>query len=479
MRRTKIVCTLGPASDKIETIKKMIESGMNVARLNFSHGTHAYHKKLIKTVREAAENEKKPIAIVQDLQGPKIRVGNLPKKGVRIKTGSEIVATTRKIKQGNEKLIPIDYPFLHKDIEVGDHILLVDGLLDFEVKRIDGKDVYCRVINGGMLFSDKGVNLPGVKLSMSALTEKDKKDLYFGVKNNVDYVALSFVNSAKDVIDLRYLIKEYEKELKLKPQYPIKIIVKIERREAIKNFDEILDSTDAVMVARGDLGVELPAEEVPLRQKEIIDKCLNVSKPVIVATQMLDSMIRNPRPTRAEVSDVANAVIDHTDAVMLSGETANGKYPVESVDTMAKIVEKTENSAYDDLVLKEKVNQIEATDKAIARVARMLVSHVEADAVLVASLSGYTGRMVSRYRPELPILVSTDNDRVLRQLVLSWGVIPFTIPTCKSVEELIERSVSRCKKEKWMKKGNKIILVAGEPVGSSGNVNLVEIKEVI
>lgn len=478
MRRTKIVCTLGPASDKIETLKKMVSSGMNVARLNFSHGTHAYHKKMISNVRNVSKSLKTPIGILQDLQGPKIRVGEMPKKGIEFKPGDKVIVTTEKIKQGTKKLISIDYELLHEDIKKGDHILIEDGLFDFEVKKIEGQSIHCEVINGGVLLSHKGVNLPGVTLSVSALTEKDKKDLFFGVKNNVDFVALSFVSTAKDVIDLRYLIKDYEKQLKIKYPKPIRIIVKIERREAIKNFDEILDATDGVMVARGDLGVELPAEDVPLRQKEIIDKCLDAAKPVIVATQMLDSMIRNPRPTRAEVSDVANAVIDHTDAVMLSGETATGKYPVKSVETMAKIIEKTEQSAYDDLVLKEKVKEIEATDKAIARVAKTLVEHVDAQAVLVASLSGYTGRVVSRYRPELPILISCDDDRVQRQLVLSWGVVPFVIPTCRSIEELIERSMAYLKKQKLIKKEDKIIVVAGEPVGRSGNVNFVEIKEV-
>ncbi len=478
MRRTKIICTLGPATERIETIKKMVNSGMNLARLNFSHGTHAYHKKMISNIRKVAKSEQKTIGIIQDLQGPKIRVGNMPKRGSDVKTGSNVIVTTKKVKQGTSKIIPIDYSLLHEDVKIGDHIMLVDGLLDFVVKKVEGQDIHCKVLNGGKLFSDKGINLPGVSLSISALTEKDKKDLFFGIKNNVDFVALSFVSSAKDVHDLRYLIKDYEKQLKLKDQEPIKIIVKIERQEAIKNFPEILDATDAVMVARGDLGVELPAEEVPLRQKEMIDKGLVAAKPVIVATQMLDSMIRNPRPTRAEVSDVANAVIDHADAVMLSGETATGKYPIKTVETMAKIVEKTEESTYDDLVLKTKVKELETTDKAIARVARMLVEHVDAKVILVASLSGYTGRMVSRYRPELPILISCDNDRVQRQLILTWGSIPFVIPTCKSVEELIERSLSYLKREKFIKPGEKMILVAGEPVGSSGNVNFVEIKEV-
>ncbi|HUT22340.1 MAG TPA: pyruvate kinase [Candidatus Bipolaricaulota bacterium] len=478
MRRTKIICTLGPASDKIETLKQMVEAGMNVARLNFSHGTHAYHKKLMTNVRKVAKSLDKTIAIMQDLQGPKIRVGNMPKRGVDIKTDATVVITTKKVKQGSSKLIPVDYPLLHKDISVGDHIMMVDGLLDFEVHKIIDKDIHCKVINGGKLFSDKGINLPGVALSIAALTDKDKEDLEFGIQNNVDFVALSFVSEAGDVHDLRYLIKDIEKKLKIKNKRPIKIIVKIERQDAVKNFDEILDATDAVMVARGDLGVEIPSEEVPIKQKEIIDKCLDAAKPVIVATQMLDSMIRNPRPTRAETSDVANAVIDHADAVMLSGETATGDYPVKTVETMAKIVERTENSTYDDLVLKDKVKKIESTDKAIGKVAKMLVDNIDAKAIVVASLSGFTARIVSRYRPELPILVSCDDERVRRQMILSWGVQPFLISTCKSVEELVARTISDIKGDKLVKKGDKIILVAGEPVGASGNVNFVEIKEV-
>jgi len=339
MKRTKIVCTIGPASDRKAILKRMINSGMNVARLNFSHNVLSYHAKLIKTLRALAKETKNPIAIIQDLQGPRIRLGDLPAKGLVVKKGQEVVLTTSKSHQNK---IPVTYEKMHLDIEPKDRILIADGLMELVAEKIAGRDILCRVVIGGTLFSHKGINLPDTNVSVPSLTDKDKTDLLFGVKQNVDFVAMSFVRTAKDVYDLKYLIQKYAKKLKLKTA-PIRVVVKIERKEAIENIDEIIEATDAVMVARGDLGIELPAEDVPLMQKMIIDKCLQAAKPVIVATQMLDSMIHSPRPTRAEVSDVANAVIDHTDAVMLSGETASGDFPVETVDTMRKIIEKAEN----------------------------------------------------------------------------------------------------------------------------------------
>lgn len=474
MKRTKIVCTIGPASDKKETLKKMIKGGMNVARLNFSHNIHAYHGKVIKSVRSLSKEMKTPIAIIQDLQGPRIRLGELPEKGVVIKKNQSIVLTTNK---NYTDKIPVTYKDMHADVEAGQRILIADGTIELKVENVSKKDIECKVITGGTLFSHKGINLPDTNVRIPSLTVKDEGDLMFGVKSGVDYVALSFVRTAKEVYDLKYLIQKYAKKLNLK-EPPIKVIVKIERREAIDNIDEIIEATDAVMVARGDLGIELPAEDVPLMQKMIIDKCLQASKPVIVATQMLDSMINNPRPTRAEVSDVANAVIDHTDAVMLSGETANGKFPVETVETMKKIIEKTESSTYDDLVLKDKIKKIVPTNEAISSVAKMLSESLKTELILVASLSGYSGRIVSRYRPEVPIWVACDNERVQRQLYLSWGVSPFILPTCDSFEELVDRSIGYLKKLKLLKIDDKIIIIAGEPVGKSGNINLIEIRNI-
>lgn len=477
LKRTKIVCTIGPASSDVETLRKMIKAGMNVARLNFSHGSHADHAKLIKRIRKVAEEEGEPIAILQDLQGPKIRVGNLPDDGVPLKKGEQVIFTCGK-PSIKDKRLPVTYDALHKDVKAGERILLDDGLLSAVVKQVKGKDVICEVIDGGALKSHKGVNFPDSKLTVPSMGKKDRDDAKFGVSQDVDWVALSFVRSAKEVYDLRYLIKaEEDKVAKGKHDHPVKIISKIEKSEAIENIEEIVEATDGIMVARGDLGIEMPAEEVPLIQKRLIDHALAAAKPVIVATQMLDSMIRNPRPTRAEVSDVANAVIDHTDAVMLSGETATGKYPVETIRTMATIIRETEASKYDYMPIKQDITS-RSTEEAISSVANILAREVKAKVILVASMSGDTARVVSRYRTELPMYASTSDDRVLRQLNLSWGVTPFLLPKCKTVEELIDRSVGYLKKKRIVKNGNKMIIVAGEPVGMSGGVNLVEIRDV-
>lgn len=476
MKRTKIVCTIGPSSEKREILEKMFRAGMNVARLNFSHGTHEWHENIIKILRQISEKLDQPIGIIGDLQGSRIRIGELPPEGVILNPQSEVILTTD-LKKPNGK-VPITYLDLHKDIIAGHRILLDEGLIELKVLKVTGRDIFCTVIVGGLLTSHKGVNLPDTSVSLPPLTEKDKEDLRFAVEQGVDWVALSFVSRASEIYDLRYLIHDLEQKLKRPKGPPIKIIAKIEKHGAVKNFDEILEATDGVMVARGDLGIETPAPKVPLVQKWIIDKCLEAAKPVIVATQMLDSMIRKPRPTRAEVSDVANAVIDHTDAVMLSGETASGDYPIRAIDMMAKIICETEASVYDDVVIREIVKKIKPIDEAVSRVANILARTVEAKAILAASLSGYSGKIVCRYRPELPILVTTDNERVQRQMTLSWGVIPFVLPPCRSVEELVDRSLGYIKKKKFVKKGDKIIIIAGEPVGRSGNINLIEIKEI-
>ncbi len=478
LKRTKIVCTLGPASGTEEKITELVKAGMNVARLNFSHGTHEDHARMIKLIRSIAEETGEPIAILQDLQGPKIRVGELPKEGVELKTGDKVVFTTGEA--DIPRKLPVTYEKLHEDVKPGERLLFDDGLLSGRVISVAGRDVTCEIIDGGILFSHKGMNMPETAVSASSLSEKDKDDVKFGVEQGVDWVALSFVREAKAIYDLRFLMKQYESELGITRSvaHPIRIIAKIEKGEAVKHIDEIMEAVDGIMVARGDLGIEMRAEEVPLIQKRLIDKCLAAAKPVIVATQMLDSMIRNPRPTRAEVSDIANAVIDHTDAVMLSGETASGKYPVDSVKTMAKVIRETESSIYDNLDDKPAVKLKKTTDEAVSQVAKILAKDVDAKGILVASMSGDTGRMVSRHRPELPIYVSTDDDRVQRQLNLSWGVVPFILPKCRSVEELVERSLGYLKDKKDIKKGELLIVVAGEPVGVSGRVNLVEIREV-
>ncbi|MBI5222706.1 MAG: pyruvate kinase [Candidatus Magasanikbacteria bacterium] len=484
-KRTKIVCTLGPSSESSETITKMVKAGMNVARLNFSHGTYDNHKMLMGNIRSVAEKTGEPVAIMQDLQGPKIRVGLLPEGGITLKEGEMVTFNTALVGYA-EGVIPIDYQDLHQYLKKGERLLLDDGRIETKVVRVAGTEISAEVVVGGILTSHKGINAPDSQLTVRALTDKDKQDVRFGVENDVDLVALSFVTKPEDILDLRYLIKEYEKELKKKPSQPIRIIAKIERNEAVRNIKLILEAADGIMIARGDLGIEIPAQEVPLVQKRLIDFALDAAKPVIVATQMLDSMQKNPRPTRAEVSDVANAVIDHTDAVMLSNETAMGQYPVETVETMSSIILETEKSVYDNLLMRQPQGKPfgsaqgkhKKIDDVISQMSRVLAEEVSAKLILAASISGETARLISRYRPELPIVVATATDRVKHQLNLSWGVLPFILPPCRTIEELVERSVVELKKRQIVKMGDKIIVVAGEPIGHAGHVNLLEVREV-
>ena len=476
-KRTKIVCTLGPASEKKETIHAMLKEGMNVARLNFSHGTYENHNTLIEHIRTESTSLGLPTAILQDLQGPKIRVGNLPEEGIPFTVG-DMVSFDTTLEGYTDGIIPVDYEAFHTLVTEGERMLLDDGKMETTIRHITGTHIDAEVIVGGTLTSHKGINVPDSDLHISALTEKDKADARFGVEHDVDMIALSFVTSAKDILDLRYLIKEYEKELGKMVEQPIHIIAKIERKEAVDNIEEILDVADGIMIARGDLGIEMQAAEVPLIQKKLVDLALKKAKPVIVATQMLDSMQHNPRPTRAEVSDVANAVIDHADAVMLSNETATGEYPVETVKTMTTIINETEDSVYDDLILRDDVRGESGVDEVMSQMARLLAEEVGASTILAASLSGDTARLISRHRPELPIFVATSSERTRRQMNISWGVVPFILDPCRSIEELVERSLVSLKQEKHLKKGQKVIVVAGEPVGQSGNMNVLEVREV-
>ncbi len=474
-KQTKIVCTLGPASGEVDTIEKMVKAGMNVARLNFSHGTFETHKQLLDNVRAVEEKTGEPVAVLQDLQGPKIRVGDVG-DGVELTDGSDVVFTTD---QGNKDAITIGYEYLHEYVKSGEVMLFDDGKMQATIKSVDGQTITATVDVGGTLTSNKGINLPDSNLAaMNVLTDQDKEHVRFGVEQGVDMIALSFVMKPEDVVDLRYHIKEMEKDLNIETEEPIRIIAKIERGEAVERIEEIVDAADGIMVARGDLGVEIPAEEVPITQKKLIDVALEQAKPVIVATQMLDSMQNNPRPTRAEVSDVANAVIDHTDAVMLSNETATGKYPVETVTMMARIIRETEKSKYDNVVWHEPHDKFHKIDDTISSLSSVLATEVEARLILAASLSGETGRLISRYRPEFPIVVATQASRVQRQLSLSWGVHPFILVPCNTIEELVERSVLHLKKGNYVKPNDKIIVVAGEPVGHAGHVNLLEVREV-
>lgn len=476
-KRTKIVCTLGPSCETVETMTAMVEAGMNVARLNFSHGTYENHAMLMEHVRTVAHDTGEPIAILQDLQGPKIRVGELPEDGVVLEDGASVVFDTG-IDAYADGVIPVDYTQLHTFVQPGERMLLNDGRSEVSITAVDGTRITTNVVVGGTITSHKGLNVPDSAITARALTQKDKEDAKFGVEHGVDMIALSFVRTPEDILDLRYWIKECEKELSITPANPIRIIAKIERREAVEQIAAILDVADGIMVARGDLGIEIPAEEVPLVQKRLIDAALDHARPVIVATQMLDSMQHSPRPTRAEVSDVANAVIDHTDAVMLSNETATGKYPVQVVETMSRIVVETEKSHYDDLHQRDRVQAHTKVDDTISHLSRTLAEDIGATVIVAASLSGETGRLISRHRPQLPIVVASSTERVQHQLNLSWGVVPVVILPCQSIEELVERSEVQLKRKQLVAVGDKMVVVAGEPVGHAGHVNLLEVRTV-
>jgi pyruvate kinase len=441
MKRTKIICTIGPASEKPAVLNSMIKSGMNVARLNFSHGTHANHKLLVKNIRAAAKKNKKIVGILADLQGPKIRIGDL-KEPVELKTGNEVVFTTAAPAKNK---LGVTYSGLHKDAKAGDRILADDGLLEFKVEKIAGKDIVCKIINGGKISAHKGMNFPDTKISLSSLTLKDKDDLAFAMGMKVDYAAISFVRTAKDIKNLKKLINNNAKKLRVsKP----KIVAKIEKPEALENFAGILAESDAIMIARGDLGVETPVEDVPLRQKEIIALCRQAAKPVIVATQMLDSMIRNPRPTRAEVSDVANAVMANVDAVMLSGESATGNYPKEAAAMMNKIILETEDSPYDDVDVR--VDCDPKSKDGISEAVGALVR--EKNIKQIVDLSGNDlYRYVSKWRPEADIFVKTAEHNLYPNLF--WGVQSFIFSG-----DNFKAAIAYCRKNKILKKGKTIII---------------------
>ena len=476
-KRTKIVCTLGPASATKAAITAMVQAGMNVARLNFSHGTYENHETLINNIRAVEKETGEPIAILQDLQGPKIRLGALPADGIIVGPKETVVFDTAlDTVQGGR--IPVEYRSLGEVVAPGQRLLINDGRVEMKIQAVRGSEITAVTTVGGLLTAHQGINVPEATFIDSCLTEKDLADARFGVLHEVDMIALSFVTRAKEIIDLRYFIKEWEKENGKKEKFPIRIIAKIERAGALTRIEEVIAAADGIMVARGDLGIETPPQDVPLAQKRLVDAALAAAKPVIVATQMLDSMQKNPRPTRAEVSDVANAVIDHADALMLSNETAVGDYPVETVRMMSDIIAETEKSLYDDLELVVRPGRHRPIDDIMSQLARVLAEEVKAKVILAASLSGDTGRLISRHRPELPIVVGTSTRRVLRQLNLSWGVRPFLLEPCATIEELVERSLIYLKHQKIARSGDKIIVVAGEPVGHAGHVNLLEVRSV-
>ncbi len=473
-KRTKIVCTIGPACEDVVTLEKMVEAGMNVARLNFSHGTHENHALLIKNLREVSSKTGEPIALLQDLQGPKIRVGKMPDEGVEMVNETEVVFDTAQ-KEYTPGVFPLDYEELHQFVKPGERLLIADGKLETQVTRVEGTKIYANVIAGGVVSSHKGINVPDTTLTVRAMTEKDKQDAHFGVEQGVDFIALSFVRTKEDILELRELIANAEKELGVESPSPIKIIAKIERREAVDNIESLFEVVDGIMVARGDLGIEILGAQVPVIQKRLITLARAHAKPVIVATQMLDSMENSIRPTRAEVSDVANAVMDHTDAVMLSNESATGKHPVETVTIMSQIISEAEQSEYDNVSRDESLSRSTDTETVLGEVARVLAERAGAKAIVAASWTGTIARMISSHRPELLLLVSTPHERVMRQLNLSWGIQPFVLPETKSVDTLVETSLENIMHSNWVQAGDEVICVSGTP-GVPGQINRLEVK---
>lgn len=470
MKRTKIVCTLGPASETKEVLSKLVESGMNVARLNFSHGSHEEHKVKMDLVKKVSREKGIPVALLLDTKGPEIRIKQFATGQVELKEGQEFVLTTRDI-QGNEREVAVTYDNFHNELKPGNVVLIDDGLVKVRVEKIEGQDVFCRVENGGELKNNKSINLPNVSINLPAITQKDREDIEFGIREDIDYIAASFVRKAEDVLEIRRVLEENHAE-------HIHIISKIENREGVDNINDIIEVSDGIMVARGDLGVEIPPEEVPLVQKMIIDKCNDLGKPVITATQMLDSMIRNPRPTRAEVADVANAIFDGTDAIMLSGETAAGKYPIDAVQTMCRIAVKIENSLnYREMLKAFSMKEVTVTN-AISHATCTTAQGLGASAIITATSSGYTARMVSKYRPEAPIIAFTPDERVVRKLVLVWGIYPVQIERFTNTDELFEYSAQKAVEKELVENGDLVVITAGIPVGISGTTNLLKVETI-
>ncbi|WP_022836569.1 pyruvate kinase [Salisaeta longa] len=473
-RRTKIVCTLGPASNDADTIQEMVRAGMDVARMNFSHGSHEEHEARIKHVREAAEAEGRVVPILQDLQGPKIRVGPIRDGEVTIAAGDELVITTEPMDEGTAERIYVDYETLPEDADVGGRILLDDGLLELEITEIHDTEVVTTVIEGGPLRSRKGVNLPHIRTSTPALTEKDLEDLAFGLSMNVDIIALSFVRTPSDVQALRDRIDQAGKN--------VSIVAKIEKPEAVNNIAGILDVVDGIMVARGDLGIEMPMEKVPSTQKMLIRESMSTAHPVITATQMLESMIDNPRPTRAEASDVANAVLDGSDAVMLSGETAVGVDPVRVVEAMDQIIREAEQhwTQYRQTLAQrpEDLERNESVTASVSFTACRLAEQVGAEAVCCLTNSGATARNIARHRPSMPIYAFTDDEHVVGQLGMLWGTASFYIPFQQDTDRGIARVHSVLIENNLVDPGDLVVITAGMPLPARGRTNMVHVSRV-
>ena len=467
MRKTKIICTLGPAVDSEDMIRTLIRSGMDAARFNFSHGSHPEHLARLNRLKSVRDAMGRPVATILDTKGPEIRIKSFDAKTVTLETGDPFTLTTDDV-VGDRSRVSVTYPKLHQELAPGQQVLIDDGLVAIRVEEIAGHDIRCTVENGGTLSANKSINIPGVHIRLPALTEKDVADIRFGVENDFDYIAASFVRRAADVEAVRQVLRDCGGE-------NVKIIAKIENQEGVDNVDEILAAADGIMVARGDLGVEIPAAKVPILQKQMIRKGLQAGKPVITATQMLDSMMRNPRPTRAEVSDVANAVFDGTGCVMLSGETAGGKYPVEALTAMVTIVTEAEQSIdYWRQFQKQRIIPASNINDAITHTCCLTAMDLNAKAILAATSSGRTARMICRFRPACPVAALTMHEKVRRQLAICWGVIPFLTGEVNSTDRIFSLSAEVARKEGLVRNGDTVVITAGVPLGKSGSTNLLK-----
>jgi len=471
MRKTKIICTLGPATDDEQVLRELMLSGMDVARFNFSHGDHVSHKDAFERVIKLRQELNKPIATLLDTKGPEVRIQKFENGKVTLNKDDRFTLTTKEI-QGNEKIVGINYKDLPKDVREGSVILLDDGLIELSVIKVNDTDIICKVMNSGVISNNKGVNLPGTSLSMPYISAKDREDIIFGIKMGFNFIAASFARSAKDILGIRKILDEHN-------CHTINVIAKIENREGVDNIDEIIRVTDGIMVARGDMGVEIPAEEVPALQKMIIKKVYNSGKQVITATQMLDSMMKNPRPTRAETNDVANAIYDGTSAIMLSGETAAGLYPIEAVRTMVRIAIRTENDIDYNKRFQNDANQKSPNITSAISHATCTTAHdLGAAAIITVTKSGRTARMISKYRPVPPIIGCTSSPHVYHQLNLSWGVTPLLIPEEDNADTLFEHAIEAAENTGIVENGDLVVITSGIPLGVSGTTNMIKVDVV-
>lgn len=471
MRKTKIVCTLGPATDNEDVLRQMMIEGMNVARCNFSHGTYEDHKKRMDTVKKLRKEVGKSIAILLDTKGPEVRVKDFKEGKVTLEEGQLFTLTAEDV-EGTKDIVSVTYNRLYEDLEVGMRVLIDDGLIEMKVEKVDKSNIVCRVINGGVVSNHKGVNVPDVDLSMPYISDKDREDILFGIEQDVDFIAASFVQKKEDILQLRKLLEKNGGE-------SIRIIAKIENAQGVANIDDIIEASDGIMVARGDMGVEIPYEEVPIIQKKIIKKVYRTGKQVITATQMLESMIKNPRPTRAETTDIANAVFDGTSAIMLSGETAAGAYPVEAVKTMVRIAERTEQEVdyRKQFFQNERSTEPDITD-AICHATCTTALDLKAKAIVTVTKSGRSARMISRYRPMSDIISCATSEKVCRQLALAWGVTPILINEEKEVLNLFDKAIQAVEKVKLLEKGDLAVITSGVPIGMPGTTNMMKVQVV-